>query len=107
MTHFGIISPPVSGHLNPMAALGRELQQRGHQVTFLQMPDIEAKVRSEGLDFLPIGQSDHPLGSLPESIAQTRSTQWLEGSAIYHSCHPENNSYDLPGCAEHYQSSRY
>jgi MGT family glycosyltransferase len=70
MTHFGIISPPVSGHLNPFSALGRELQQRGHQVTFFQMPDIEAKILAEGLNFWPIGQSDHPLGSLKESIAQ-------------------------------------
>ncbi len=70
MVNFGIISPPVSGHLNPLSALGRELQQRGHQVTFFQMPDIRAKIVAEGLNFCPIGQSDHPLGSLPESIAQ-------------------------------------
>lgn len=70
MTHFGIICPPVSGHLNPMAALGRELQQRGHRVTFFQMPDVEAKVLAEGLEFCPIGQSDHPVGSLPESITK-------------------------------------
>ena len=70
MVNFGIISPPVSGHLHPLSALGRELQQLGHQVTFLQMADLETKILAEGLDFYPIGQSDHPLGSLPESIAQ-------------------------------------
>ena len=70
MTHFGIISPPVSGHLNPMAVLGRELQRRGHRVTFFHMPDIESKIRSEGLEFWSIGHSDHPPGSLPESITQ-------------------------------------
>lgn len=70
MTHIGVICTPVSGHLNPMSALGRELKQRGYSVTFFQMPDVEAKVRSEGLDFWRIGESDHPLGSLPQSVAQ-------------------------------------
>jgi zeaxanthin glucosyltransferase len=70
MTHFGIISPPVSGHIHPFSALGRELLARGHQVTYFQMLDLESKVRSEGLDFRPIGQRDHPLGSLPQSLAE-------------------------------------
>lgn len=68
MVHFGIISPPVSGHLNPLAALGRELQRRGHRVTVFQMPDLEPKIRQSGLEFWEIGSSDHPLGSLPRSI---------------------------------------
>ena len=78
MTHFGIISPPVSGHLHPFSALGRELQERGHRVTFFQMPDLEEKVRAEGIDFWPIGESDHPLGSLPQSLAQLGRLQGLD-----------------------------
>jgi zeaxanthin glucosyltransferase len=70
MKHFGIISPPVSGHINPFAALGRELLARGHRITYFQMPDLEEKIRSEGLDFSAIGGSDHPRGSLHESLAQ-------------------------------------
>src|SRR5687767_14318409 len=70
MRHFGIISPPVSGHIHPFAALGRELIARGHQVTYLQLPDLEQKIHSEAIAFLPIGGSDHPRGSLPESLAQ-------------------------------------
>lgn len=68
MKHFGIISPPVSGHIHPFAALGRELIARGHRVTYLQMVDLEAKVRSEEIDFEPIGLTDHPRGSLPQSL---------------------------------------
>ena len=68
MTHFGIICPPYSGHLNPQAALGRELQLRGHRVTALQIPDLELKVRSEGLDFVPIGQSLYKSGTLAETF---------------------------------------
>ena len=55
MTHFGIISPPVPGHIHPFAALGRELISRGHRVTYLQMIDLEEKIRSEGLDFEAAG----------------------------------------------------
>src|SRR5579863_6691825 len=68
--HFGIISPPVSGHINPFAALGRELRRRGHGVTWFHMEDLAERIESEDLGFFPIGQSDHPRGSLPLSLAQ-------------------------------------
>ena len=70
MRHFGIISPPVSGHIHPMAALGRELIARGHRVTYLQVIDLEDKIGSEELEFAPIGIEDHPRGSLPRSLEQ-------------------------------------
>ncbi|ARV59264.1 glycosyl transferase family 1 [Nostocales cyanobacterium HT-58-2] len=87
MTHFGVICPPFSGHLNPLAALGRELRSppvqcsvrspkprlcpsRGHRVTFLQISDLEPKILSEGLNFYPIGQSIYQPGELAETLAQ-------------------------------------
>jgi len=70
LTRFGIIGPPVPGHVNPFLALAHELQERGHQVTFFQIPDLEAEVRSEGVDFCPIGAKDHPVGSLQDSLTQ-------------------------------------
>jgi len=70
MTHFGIISPPVSGHIHPFSALGRELAARGHRVTYFQLPDLEEKIRSEGLDFWSIGQGDFPKGSLARWLDQ-------------------------------------
>jgi UDP:flavonoid glycosyltransferase YjiC (YdhE family) len=33
MSHFGFLSYPAPGHLYPLTALARRLQQRGHQVT--------------------------------------------------------------------------
>jgi zeaxanthin glucosyltransferase len=69
MKHFGIISPPVPGHIHPFAALGRELQARGHRVTYLGMADLEEKIASESLAFAPVGSTDHPRGSLPRSLA--------------------------------------
>jgi len=70
LTHFGIIGPPVPGHINPFLALAQELQERGHKVTFFQIPDLEAQLRSERVDFCPIGASEHPLGSLHDSLTQ-------------------------------------
>lgn len=67
--HLGIIGPPVAGHINPFGALGRELIARGHRVTLFQMADVEERARAEGLGFVPLGESDHPRGSLPESLA--------------------------------------
>jgi MGT family glycosyltransferase len=75
--HFGIISPPVPGHIHPFGALGRELISRGHRVSFLHMPDLADRVGREGLEFITIGESDHPLGSLPESLNQLAQLQGL------------------------------
>lgn len=79
MAHFGIITPPVSGHLNPFGALGRELRKRGHRVTVFHMADVEAKAQAEGLEFWPIGQSDHPPGSLPQWLAGVSQLSGLQG----------------------------
>jgi MGT family glycosyltransferase len=78
MTHFGVICPPYSGHLNPHAALGRELIGRGHQVTVLQISDLEFKVRSEGLGFWAIGQSLYQPGSLAETFTQLAKLSEIE-----------------------------
>lgn len=75
--HFGIISPPVPGHIHPFGALGRELIARGHRVTFIQMQDVEARARAEGLEFASVGESDHPAGSLPQSLEQLGRLQGL------------------------------
>ena len=66
---FGIVTPPVSGHLHPFGALGRELIARGHSVTVFHMPDLASRVQREGLDFCAIGEVDHPAGSLEKSMA--------------------------------------
>lgn len=66
MTHIGILCPSALGHLNPMCTLGRELQRRGHQVTLLGTPDVQAKVRNTGLDYVVIGEQDFPLGTLDQ-----------------------------------------
>ncbi len=67
--HFGIVSPPVSGHLHPFGALGRTLIARGHRVTLVHMQDLAPRAESEGLEFAPVGETSHPSGTLPKSLA--------------------------------------
>jgi MGT family glycosyltransferase len=68
--HFGIVSPPVSGHLHPFGALGRTLISRGHRVTLVHMPDLAPRAQTEGLEFVPVGEKSHPPGTLPKSLAR-------------------------------------
>jgi len=68
--HYGIVTPPVPGHIYPFGALGRELIARGHRVTLLQMEDVRARAEAEGLEFAALGESDHPPGSLDRSLTR-------------------------------------
>src|SRR5215469_6682704 len=64
MARLGAFCFPGTGHINPMAALARRLQQRGHKVVIFGIADIEDRVRSAGIDFQLIGAADYPLGTL-------------------------------------------
>jgi zeaxanthin glucosyltransferase len=43
MTHFGLICPPFTAHLNSFAALGEELVRRGHRATFILNADAQVR----------------------------------------------------------------
>ena len=64
MARIGVICFPGTGHLNPFTALGLALQERGHEVIFFGIPDVESRVRAAGLEFSVIGTQDYPLGTL-------------------------------------------
>ncbi|NEP22760.1 glycosyltransferase [Moorena sp. SIO3I6] len=70
MTHFGIICPAASGHLNTMTPLGYELKQRGHRVTVFGIEDAQPKVLAAGLEFQVIGKSDFPKGATKDIFTQ-------------------------------------
>lgn len=75
--HFGIVCPPVPGHLHPLGALGRELVERGHRVTVFHMADLGERVRREQLEFVALGDASHPPGTLPEFHRQiTQLSGW-------------------------------
>jgi len=60
----GFLSLPLTGHLNPMTALARKLQSRGHKIVFIGVPDIEPVVHAADLDFVPFGENEYPPGSI-------------------------------------------
>jgi zeaxanthin glucosyltransferase len=66
MARLGAFCFPGTGHINPMAALARRLQQRGHKVVIFGIADTEARVKAAGVDFQLIGAADYPLGTLPK-----------------------------------------
>lgn len=66
MTHFGIICPPATGHLNPLTALGSELQSRGHRVNVVGVLDTEKKADAAGLEFSTIAESEFPRGTMAQ-----------------------------------------
>ncbi len=70
MTHFGLICPTSTGHLNTMLPLGKELQRRGHRVTLFGLLDAESKTLAAGLEFKGIGESEFPRGAMAESFAK-------------------------------------
>src|SRR5215470_16365115 len=58
------LSLPVPGHLNPMTALARKYQARGHDVVFLSLPDVAPFVQAAQLPFVPCAEDAYPQGSL-------------------------------------------
>jgi zeaxanthin glucosyltransferase len=69
MTHYGIVCPSATGHLNPMTALGQELRNRGHQVTLLGIPDVAPNAHAAGLGFRLFGETEFPAGALNTFLA--------------------------------------
>jgi UDP:flavonoid glycosyltransferase YjiC (YdhE family) len=68
MAHFGLICPALSGHLNPMTTLGRELKRRGHRITLIGRPDAQKKTESAGLEFAVVGEKDSLWVRLPRPL---------------------------------------
>jgi zeaxanthin glucosyltransferase len=62
------LSLPVPGHLNPMTALARKYQARGHEVVFLSLPDVEPFVQAAQLPFVPCSEDAYPQGSLGKHL---------------------------------------
>jgi len=78
----GFISMPLTGHLNPMIALARKLQSRGHEVVFIGVLDAGPAIRAAGLDFLPWCEAEFPAESCASALAPvaklhgTEATRW-------------------------------
>jgi UDP:flavonoid glycosyltransferase YjiC (YdhE family) len=66
--HFGLIFPPTTSHITATTTVARELIRRGHQATAFNFLDIEERVRKEGVGFCPLGERQHPKGSVPANM---------------------------------------
>jgi zeaxanthin glucosyltransferase len=70
MTHFGLICPAATGHLNPMTTLGYELQRRGHRVTLFGVLDAQPKTLAAGLEFWAVSKEEFPAGASADHSTQ-------------------------------------
>ena len=95
MTHFGIICPPVTGHLNPMTALGHELHRRGHRVTVIGVLDAQALTSAAGLEFIPILESEYPAGSTAQSLSKLGELNGLAALRYATKLHQESSALFL------------
>src|SRR5262250_1798077 len=81
IVRIGFLSLPVPGHLNPMTALARKLQSRGHDVVFISLVDVEPFVEAAGLPFVPCSEAAYPAGSLGKLV---RRLSELSGEDALH-----------------------
>jgi zeaxanthin glucosyltransferase len=83
----GFISMPLAGHLNPITALARKLQSRGHEIVFIGVPDAGPTVRAAGLNFVSYCDEEFPAGSCAGALAPVarihgmEATRWTIGGA--------------------------
>ena len=70
MTHrYGLVAPPAIGHLNPMVALGIELQGRGHGVVLFTVADGARRLAGVPLEVVTLGASAFPPGAVDAAYA--------------------------------------
>jgi MGT family glycosyltransferase len=76
MAIIGTICPRLTGHLNPMTTLCRELQRRGHRVIFYQAPMAAEKIRARGFEVRCFGEKEY---SLEEDLKNQQVLATLSG----------------------------
>src|SRR5262245_41325081 len=82
------VSMPLSGHMNPMTALARKMQSRGHEAVFLGVPDVEPFGQAAGLKFVPLGEKEFPAGSIARIYRGVATRHGLD--VVRHSCEELN-----------------
>lgn len=74
---FGIICPPVPGHLHGMMTIGRELRRRRHDVYLLGITDVARHASNGYVDFFAIGTAEFPPGALDSYLNTIRNVNLL------------------------------
>jgi MGT family glycosyltransferase len=70
MAHIGFLCPPIPGHLNPVATLGRALAKRGHRTTAFQIPEARSAIEAQQLEFQPLGEGWPDTAAIAEAVAK-------------------------------------
>jgi len=70
MAHFAVSCPESPGHLNPMTTLLLELQQRGHEITWIGLADFAERIKQLGFNSIVIGEDVFPMGSYETLIGE-------------------------------------
>jgi len=78
MARLGAFCFPGTGHINPMTALARRLELRGHKVVIFGIADTESRVKSAGIEFHLIGEQDYPPGTLQKLDEHLAKLKGLE-----------------------------
>ena len=73
--------PVAPGHMLPMLALARRVQERGHDVFFLNLLDSEAAIRASGVAFEPFCETAYPLGEVPRQLRKLSTLTGVEALA--------------------------
>lgn len=84
MAHIGVTCLPMPSHMNLFLALGEELQARGHNLTFFNLPENKARIVSMGFEFASIEPEHLPSGTLGRMIqdmgkASPRAAMAIQG----------------------------
>ncbi|HWD09915.1 MAG TPA: glycosyltransferase, partial [Actinomycetota bacterium] len=68
VSRFLLVVPPLTGHVNPTVAVGRELERRGHTVAWAGHPEAVGALLPTGCRLLPAGAELTPadLGAMRE-----------------------------------------
>lgn len=64
MGHYAVIAPPLYSHFHALLALSQTLIARGHRITFFQQADAHSLLSDSRINFAPVGERSHPVGSL-------------------------------------------
>ena len=79
MVHFGIVTPPLAGHINALTALAVTLVERGHRVTLLGPLDARRWLADDRIGFHAIARDTHPEGALQDDTSRMGRLRGLFG----------------------------
>ena len=107
MSRIGLICPAVAGHMNPMTALGRELQRRGHDVIFIGPLDSQPQATAAGLGFCVIGEAEFPFGALGQRLARLGTLSGRAALRLHGGSLRPDNSHRAPRRSRCHQRLAY